>query len=63
LQLTSLALTTTGRIAALRSDHGYGKLTTFAELLGKRTLIFNGRRNLRRFARQRSETTNRRLIF
>jgi hypothetical protein len=29
VQLTSLALTTTGRIAALRSEHGYGKLTTF----------------------------------
>ena len=27
MQLTSLALTTIGRIAALRSDHGYDKLT------------------------------------
>jgi hypothetical protein len=43
VQLTGLALTTTGRIAALRSDHGYGKLTTFAEL------IFNRRTTLRRF--------------
>jgi hypothetical protein len=47
-QPTSLALITIGQVRP-RPINGYGKLTTFVELLGKRTLIFNARTNLRRF--------------